>query len=96
MQEKLDEQVQYGAAYLDTVAETIRRAARFVLQLQFTETGCFYVRFPQDVIGAVRAASWDHRIRVEHCAEALNALIRARQILMDDPAQAEKAVRKSP
>jgi acyl-CoA reductase-like NAD-dependent aldehyde dehydrogenase len=28
VQEKLDEQVQDGAAYLDTVAETIRRAAR--------------------------------------------------------------------
>jgi hypothetical protein len=66
--------------------KAIRHAARFIIQLQFRREGCFYVRFPQDVIGAVRAAPWDHRIRVDYCADALIALIRAREVLFDPPA----------
>lgn len=82
----------------DAYREAIRKAARFLLQLQFSPDACFYIRFPQDVVGAVRSAPWDHRIRVEYCADALMALIRARQILFGEPIPrpAEKAVRKSP
>lgn len=65
------------AAYV----EAVRRAVRFILQLEFRETGCFYVRSPQDVLGGIRTKPWDNRIRVDHCAEALMALMDAREIL---------------
>ena len=59
----------------------IRKAVRFIVQLQFTHDGCFYARFPQDVLGAIRAAPWDHRIRIDYCSDALIALIRAHDVL---------------
>ncbi len=59
-------------------------AVRFILQLEFREEGCYYVRTPRHVLGGVRAAPWVNRIRVDHCAEALMSLIRARQVLYPD------------
>ncbi len=56
-------------------------AARFVLQLEVREVGCYYVRSWRDVLGGVREAPWNNRIRVDHCAEALLALMRAREAL---------------
>jgi len=61
--------------------ETVRAAARFVMQLEVREAGCYYIRSPRDALGGVRAAPWDHRIRVDRCGEAVMALIRAREAL---------------
>ncbi len=61
--------------------ETLRAAARFVMQLEVRESGCYCIRSPRDALGGVRAAPWDHRIRVDRCAEAVMALIRAREAL---------------
>lgn len=59
----------------------VRRAVRFILQLEFREYGCYYVRSPQDVLGGIRVKLWDNRVRIDQCAESLMALIDARVIL---------------
>ena len=56
-------------------------AARFLLQLEVSKKGCYYVRSPRDVLGGVRTAPWNGRIRVDHCANAVIALTLARQAL---------------
>jgi len=66
-------------------AQAMRLAARFVMQLQFRSAECFYVGSPQDVVGAVRASLWDHRLRVDDSALALWALTRAREQLYGPP-----------
>ena len=60
-------------------------AVRFVLQLEVREMGCYYIRSPRDALGGVRTAPWDGRIRVDHCADALRALQRARIALYGKP-----------
>lgn len=65
----------------------VRLGARFILQLEFTEAGCFYVRTPRDAIGGVRMSPWDHRIRVDRCGDALESLIQARGALFGKPAR---------
>lgn len=55
--------------------------ARFLLQLEFSETGAYYVRSKMDVLGGIRAKPWDAKIRVDHCAFAVGALIDARTAL---------------
>ncbi|MBN2559356.1 MAG: hypothetical protein JXQ75_00295 [Phycisphaerae bacterium] len=59
----------------------VSAAVRFVLQLEVCEEGCYYICSPRDALGGVRAAPWDSRIRVDHCAEALMSLMRAREVL---------------
>lgn len=61
--------------------EAVRAAARFIMQLEVREAGCYYIRSPRDALGGIRAAAWDHRIRVDRCAEAVMALIRVREVL---------------
>ena len=56
-------------------------AARFVLQLEVREMGCYHIRSPRDVLGGVRTTPWNGRIRADHCANALVALMRARVAL---------------
>lgn len=79
-----------GAALADRVGDrdrarryraAVRAASRFIVQLEFSRAGCFFVRSPGDVLGGVRSAVWDNQIRVDHCASALAGLIRAREIL---------------
>ena len=62
-------------------AEAVRRAARFVMQLQFRPEECFYLGDSEDVLGGVRRCPWDHRLRVDDSALALLALTRARETL---------------
>ena len=66
---------------LERYREAIRRAARFVLQLEFRPSASYYVRSPRDVVGGIRAKPWDNRLRVDHVAEAVEGLIDAREIL---------------
>ena len=61
--------------------EAVKAAARFVLQLEMREEGCYYVRSPRDALGGVRAALWDHRLRADYCADALIGLMKARAAL---------------
>jgi hypothetical protein len=56
-----------------------RSAVRFLLQLQIVPPGDYYMRRPKDAVGGIRNSPWDHRVRADHCADALEALIRARQ-----------------
>ena len=56
-------------------------AARFILQLEVSKVGCYYIRSPRDATGGVRRAPWDGRIRVDHCAAAVTSLSRARRAL---------------
>ena len=65
----------------------VRRAVRFILQLEFREHGCFYVRSPQDVLGGIRMKLWDNRVRIDQCAESLMALMDARVVLFGAPAE---------
>lgn len=62
----------------------VRLGARFILQLEFSKAGCFYVRTPRDALGGVRRSPWDNRIRVDRCGDALEALIRTRAALFGD------------
>lgn len=59
-------------------------AARFVMQLEVRKMGCYHIRSPRDVLGGIRTAPWDDRIRADRCADALIALIRARAALFDN------------
>jgi hypothetical protein len=83
-----------GAALADRVGDKERAkryragvlaGARFILQLEMREEGCYYVRNPWEALGGIRAAPWDHRLRADYCADALTALIRARQVLYGEP-----------
>ena len=58
-------------------------AARFVMQLEVREMGCYYIKSPRDALGGIRTTPWDGRIRADHCANALVALMRARAALFD-------------
>ncbi len=59
--------------------EAARSAVRFLLQLQITPPGDYYMQRPSDALGGIRNSPWDHRVRADHCADALEAMIRARQ-----------------
>jgi len=82
---------QIGDARRETAyLAAIRRAVRFILQLEFRENGCFYVRSPQDVLGGIRTKPWDGRVRIDYCAEAVMALMDARVLLFGPRAGAGK------
>ncbi len=65
--------------------KVIHSAVRFVMQLELRESGCFYIRTPRDVLGGVRKAPWNNRVRADYCAAALVSLIRAREALYGRP-----------
>ncbi len=69
--------------------KAVQDAARFILQLEVRPAGVYYVRNPRDALGGVRTASWDNRIRADHCAWALVSLIRARAVLHGPPPRTE-------
>lgn len=55
--------------------------ARFILQLEFSEIGAYYVRSKIDVLGGIRSELWDAGIKADHCAIGVCALIDARNAL---------------
>lgn len=69
----------------DRYRAAVRAAARFVMQLEFREAGCFFVNLKREALGGVRAALWDGRLRVDHTAAALKGLIEARRLLYGEP-----------
>ena len=58
-------------------------AGRFLGQLMFDEPGCYYVRSPEDVIGAVRRTLWDNELDVAPTAMALLAVTQFQRALDD-------------
>ncbi len=79
-----------GLALAERVGDRVRieryqaavsAAVRFVLQLEFRDAGCYYLRSRRDALGGIRVALWDNQIRINHCAESLIALMRAREVL---------------
>lgn len=79
-----------GLALAERVGDRVRieryqaavsAGVRFVLQLEFRDAGCYYLRSRRDALGGIRVALWDNQIRINHCAEALIALMRAREVL---------------
>lgn len=61
----------------DRYREAVRRAARFVMQLQFRPEECYYVKSPRDVIGAMRNTPSDPSLRIDHVQHGLAALLGA-------------------
>lgn len=55
--------------------------ARFLMQLEFTDAGAYYVRSTQDVLGGLRTKPWNATIRADHCGFGVGALIDARTSL---------------
>lgn len=62
-------------------ADSIRRAVRFVLQLQVKPEETYYMRSPEDAIDAFRTSPADHSARIDHAQHALSALVGARELL---------------
>ncbi|MEK6644947.1 MAG: hypothetical protein AABZ08_13680 [Planctomycetota bacterium] len=59
----------------------VRLAARFVMQLEITESGAYYARSRVDSVGGVRQSPWNNIIRSDSGSEAVMSLIAARRAL---------------
>jgi hypothetical protein len=59
----------------------VRKAARFVLQLQFREEECYYIKSPRDVVGGIRNTPGDPSLRIDHAQHGLAALLGAAAVL---------------
>ena len=66
-----------AAAYEDAV----RRGMRFLMQLEFVEAEAYFVRSKLDTLGGIRTAPWNVRLRADHCADAVDALIAGQRAL---------------
>lgn len=62
----------------------VRRAARFVMQLQVRPAETYFMRSPQDAVGGIRTTPSLNLLRIDHCQHALIGLIKARQVLYPD------------
>jgi len=81
-------------ARADRYRDVVHAAARFVMQLEFREAGTYFVRSPRDVLGGIRSAPWNNRLRTDETAEALRALIDARKALYGAPPPTPRAADK--
>jgi hypothetical protein len=62
-------------------ATVVRRAARFVMQLQIRPEEAYFMRSPQDAVGGIRTSPSLNLLRIDHCQHALIGLIKARRAL---------------
>ncbi|MGD2107761.1 MAG: hypothetical protein PVI86_00085 [Phycisphaerae bacterium] len=62
----------------------VRRAARFVMQLQVRPEEAYFMRSPKDAVGGVRTTPSLNTLRIDHCQHALVGLMKARQALLFD------------
>jgi hypothetical protein len=62
----------------------VRRAARFVIQMQVRPEEAFFIRSPRDAVGGIRSTPTLNLLRIDHCQHALVGLIKARQVLFPD------------
>ncbi len=65
--------------------DVVRRAARFVMQLQFRPEEAYYVRSLPDTLWGVRTSLSRNRLRIDHNQHALMALMKTRQVLFGEP-----------
>ncbi len=61
--------------------QVVMRGVRFVLQLEVSEAGCFYIMNKRDALAGLRVAPWDNRLRADTCAIGLECLMEARASL---------------
>ncbi len=62
----------------------VRRAARFVMQLQIRPEEAYFIRSPIDAVGGIRSTPTLNLLRIDHAQHALVGLIKARQALFPD------------
>ncbi len=67
---------------VDRYERMLRSGTRFMLQLEFRQEECYYVRSRADTVGGVRTTPWDHTLSIDNCQHALFALIKARRMIM--------------
>ncbi|MBK8267876.1 MAG: hypothetical protein IPK83_06055 [Planctomycetes bacterium] len=67
--------------------KAVAGATRFIMQLEVREAGCFFIRSRRDALGGIRSALWNGRLRADHTALGLEALIRARTVLFGSRAE---------
>jgi len=65
----------------DRYSAVVRRAARFVMQLQVRPKETYFMHSPQDAVGGIRTSPSLNLLRIDHCQHALVGLIKARQAL---------------
>ncbi len=68
----------------DRYAEAVRRALRFVLQLQFKPEEGYYIRSPKDAVNGFRSNPADGTMRIDNAQHALAAMLGARSLLWPD------------
>ncbi|MCB9851830.1 MAG: hypothetical protein H6819_01940 [Phycisphaerales bacterium] len=61
--------------------QAVSLGTRFIMQLEFSETGAYYVRSKLDVVGGIRSKPWDANLRADLCAFGVVTLIDARTSL---------------
>lgn len=64
--------------------KVVREAARFVMQLQVRPEEAYFIRSPQDAVGAIRTAPAVNKLCIDHCQHALLGLMKTRQALYPD------------
>jgi hypothetical protein len=62
----------------------VRRAARFVTQLQVRTEETYFMPSPQDAVGGIRTSPSLNLLRIDHCQHALVGLMKARRALYPD------------
>lgn len=62
----------------------VREAARFVMQLQVRPEEAYFIRSPQDAVGAIRTAPAVNKLRIDHCQHALLGLMKTKRALYPD------------
>lgn len=63
----------------------VRRAARFVLQLQVKPEEAYFVRSPKDAVWGMRTAPALNLLRIDHSQHALVALMKTHDVLFGGP-----------
>ncbi len=66
---------------IERYERAVRRAARFVMQLQMRPEEAYFVRSAQDAVGGIRTSPALNLLRIDHCHHALVGLIKARKAL---------------
>lgn len=61
--------------------QVVRRATRFVMQLQVRPEEAYFIFSPQDAVGGIRTTPALNLLRIDHVQHALIGLIKARQVL---------------
>ncbi len=68
-------------ARVNRYERVVRRAVRFVMQLQFRNDEAYFVRSRQDAIGGIRTSPSLNLLRIDHVQHALIALMKTREVL---------------